>query len=164
VSLELITTVHSSVEVPASPEAVFEVLASVSASGAHFPELVSLTEGQPNCWTWEFKKLGAGRLSLQTLYACRYSNTFAEGRGRVEWEPVLGVGNGVCRGSWTVEPGAQQGGSRFTLDNHMVVTIGLPGILRMPAQAMAIRENDRLVGIYLDNLARTFRGGQGRLR
>lgn len=157
--MRIASSVERSAETRASPDAVYALLADVPASVAHFPELESLT-AEGGVWVWRLPKLGAGPISFQVHYASRYR--FDPAARAVAWDPVPGVGNTQVDGRWRIEPAAR--GTRFTLETRFVIDTPFPRPLKGAVEAIVQRENERIVGTYLQNLARTLDGGDGRAR
>lgn len=148
-------------QVPAAPQAVFDVLVDVPDSVSHFPDVESLLrEGPGNAWTWKLKKLGVGKVSLQTVYACRYEND--PGTLSIWWSPLEGIGNARASGRWTIQAAGE--GTEITLDNEFEMAFKLPKLMKKVAQGAVVRENTRLIDVYLGNLRKTFSGSDGRLR
>ena len=59
-------------EVKAPFAEVFAVLSDVPASAGHFPKVARLVDLGANTYRWEMEKVGAGQVSIQTIYASRY--------------------------------------------------------------------------------------------
>jgi hypothetical protein len=97
---------------------------------------------------------------VQMIYGVRYAPD-VEAR-QVSWTPMAGVGNAEVHGTWTVEPHGS--GSRLTLHNCFDVQIGLPRLLRRIAEPIVRHENGRMMRAYVDNVAATLAGGDGRVR
>jgi len=136
-------------------------VADVPASVAHFPGLESIEPVGPATWRWRLERLGSGRLSLQTVYSCRY--TVDAAARTVVWESVTGdPDNARVHGSWTVT--ASPGGARLRLQNTLSIALPVPALMRRPAEALLRTENERLVARYIANLKQTLSGGNGRLR
>ncbi len=157
--LELTSHFERAIDVRATPAQVYEVVANVPDSVAHFPDLESLVP-EDGAYRWTLKKAGVGRMSMQLVYACRYRTD--EGALSVSWTAVSGVGNAAVSGHWTIEPRGE--GTRLTLNNDLVLRANAPRLLRKAAEPIFVRENQRLMGIYMDNLKRTFDGGDGRVK
>lgn len=148
------------IEVAASPQAAYDLLADVPDSAAHFPQLETVAPGPEGAWTWKTKKIGIGKISVQTTYALRYSND--PEALTIAWEPVPEVGNGRSRGSWKIEESPR--GARLSFENLFEVEFrGLPSLLRRGVEPFAIKENARIIRLYMGNLARTLGGGNGRV-
>ena len=119
----------------------FKVLAEVPNSVSHFPDLVSLTP-EGGGYTWRMKKLGVGKVSLQAVYACRYSNDPQQ--LSVWWEPVEGVGNSRVSGRWTLAPAGS--GTQVTLENQFAMTFKLPKLMKKVAQGAVVRRGPGFLG------------------
>lgn len=157
--MELRAHITRVAETHASPDAVYALLADVPRSVSHFPDLESLIQ-ENGAWVWRLPRLGAGPLVFQVVYASRY---FFEPQTRsVRWEPVPGVGNTQVGGSWKIFVTPK--GSRFEMVSDYVVETPFPKLMRGPAEVIMARENERILGQYLNNLVITLNGGDGRVR
>lgn len=148
--MELKSQVFRGVSTRADADAVYALLADVPRSVAHFPEMESLTY-ENGAYVWRMKKLGAGPVSFQVVYAAVYS--FDPAVRSVRWDGVPGFGNTQVKGRWVIEP--QPVGTRFSLETSFVLEAPFPGFLRGAAEALMARENDRLIATYLQNLKAT---------
>ena len=157
--LELRSHFERTIDVRATPSEVYDVVADVPDSVAHFPDLESLVP-ERDSYRWTLKRAGVGRLSMQLVYACCYRTD--DDALTVSWTAVAGVGNAEVSGHWGIEPHGD--GTRLTLYNDLVLRANAPRLLRKAAEPVFVRENQRLMGRYMDNLKRTFDGGDGRLR
>lgn len=157
--MEIASHVRRGAETRADPDAVYRLLADVPASVAHFPEIESLTY-ENGAYVWRLPKLGAGPISFQVLYASKYR--FDPATRLVAWDPVPNVGNTQVSGKWLIEPTAR--GTRFSLDTHFALEAPFPRVLRGTVEGIVQKENERIIGTYLANLARTLDGGDGRAR
>jgi len=159
--LELRLPFSYEIEVSGTPQAAYELLADVPDSAAHFPQLETVVPGPEGAWTWKTKKIGLGKVSVQTTYALRFRNSPQD--LTIAWEPVPEVGNGRSRGSWVIKETPR--GARLCFENLFEVEFrGLPGILRRGIEPFAKKENARIVRAYMANLALTLSGGDGRVR
>ncbi len=155
---EVTVRVKRSAVVSAPPEDVHAVLANVPDSGAHFPEVTSLTESD-GVYTWVLREKGGGGMTLQITYACRYvadPDTHA-----VTWTPVSEVGNARVSGSWSIA--AEGSGTRFTLDNELTVLLNVSRLVAKVAKPLVQRGYTNQLERYVANLAATFEGGDGRV-
>ena len=157
--LELSSRIQRSIDVSAPPDQVYAVVANVPDSVAHFPELEALVP-DGDAYRWTLKKAGVGKMAMQLVYACKYLTD--DDRLAVSWSPVSHVGNAEMSGHWTIEP--RGSGTRLTLNNELILRARAPRLLRKAAEPVFVRENQRLMGTYLENLKRTFEGGDGRVR
>lgn len=149
-----------SMTVPASPDEVFALLSDVPDSVSHFPDVESLVF-ENGGYTWKLTKAGLPGFQMQIVYACRYDSD-AEAL-TVKWMPISGADNNSrISGHWTIEPSGD--GTRVAIDNELIVSVPLPKVARKVAEPFTVRENDRRMTEYLDNLATTFGGGDGRVR
>jgi hypothetical protein len=156
--MKLEASITRSVIVPASPATVLAVLADIPDSTTHFPSLLSLV-AEKGGYTWTLAPVKVKGFPVQLVYGCRYTTS----GGIVSWVPVSGVGNAEVTGTWTVVSSGS--GSRLTLDNHLVLNINLPRLLRPVAQPALKANNTAVIEGYVANLTATFSGSPGgRLR
>ena len=150
---------EKSIDVSASPETVFELLADVPDSVAHFPGVEDLTP-QDDGYRWVLEKHGPTKYAVKMEYACRYetdTTTFA-----VAWSPVEGIGNARVQGRWKIEKRGTR--TRLTISNDLSIFLKLPRMVRRLASPIVTKRNHALLEGYLRNLSTTFNGGNGRLR
>ncbi len=55
---------HKQLNLAASPQATYDLLADVPASASHFPDLKALEPGEAGVYTWRFPKVGFKGISL----------------------------------------------------------------------------------------------------
>ena len=146
-------------ELAASPEDVFSLLADVPDSVSHFPDVASLEE-EAGGYRWTMKPTSVAGIRAQTIYGCRY-HMDREGL-EIRWEPLAGVGNALVHGTWKIA--ADGPGTRLELATQFEIELDLPLLLRGPAKPFVKGELGRLLDQYLENLATTLGGGDGRLR
>lgn len=159
--MDVSATADHSFRVPATPAAALALVADVPDSVSHFPGLEGFEPAGPGAWRWTLARLGSGKLSLQTVYTCRYTHDAAA--GTVRWVAVGAPGdNARVEGAWTVVPDGT--GARLRLVNTLQVNVPVPRLLRRPAEALVARENERLITHYIANLEVTLAGGDGRVR
>lgn len=137
--------------VAAPPAQAHALLADVPRSAAHFPDVQRLLPLGDNTFRWEMQPAGVGELSLQTVYASRYSDDPQALRTR--WEPVHGVGNAEVAGYWQLSAVPQ--GTRVHLSLDARFTLPVPALLGQVASRLLARELGRQVDIYIANLRRT---------
>jgi carbon monoxide dehydrogenase subunit G len=157
--MDLNASVSRSLQTTATPDQVYALLADVPRSVAHFPDLEALVP-TGDIYEWRLKKLGAGPLIFQVVYASRYH--FDPVGKRVWWEPVPNRGNTRVEGKWIIQP--HGAGTRFTMEAKYQVDTPFPRLMRPAAEAIMEKENDRIIGAYMENLKKTMEGGNGRLR
>jgi carbon monoxide dehydrogenase subunit G len=131
---------------------VFDVLSDVRASVGHFPKVHRLVELAPDAWRWEMERISVGTLSVQTVYACRYTTDRAH--GSVVWTPIAGVGNAQVGGSWAVA--AREPGTRLAFKVHGVLDLPLPAMMTLLITPIVRSEFTGLIDTYLDNLRQRF--------
>jgi hypothetical protein len=146
-------------QLDASPDEVFDVVANVPDSVSHFADVQDL-EPHGDGFRWTLLPAGHGRMSLQLQYGCRYTTDTRN--PRVSWTPIDGVGTARVHGHWAIDP-LPGGGTRLTLHNHLTLRVDAPRLLRKPAEKVLQAENARMLRVYLANLTRTFGGGDGRV-
>jgi carbon monoxide dehydrogenase subunit G len=146
------------VDVPAPLEEVYALLADIPDSTSHFPDLEKVARHEDG-YLWTVKKSGVGRLSAQMIYACRYLSD--EAAHTVRWEPIPGTGNTTLQGSWRLEQVG--GGTRLHLHNQLTMHLDIPRLMVRAARPVVNQISARLMGQYLENLKRTFSGGDGRV-
>ncbi|NBX22085.1 MAG: hypothetical protein EBR58_12260, partial [Betaproteobacteria bacterium] len=87
-------------DVKAKASEVFAVLSDVPTSASHFPKVDQLVDLGDNTYRWEMEKIGIASITLQTVYASKYTSNKA--KGTVTWTPVKGEGNALVAGSWKI--------------------------------------------------------------
>ncbi len=157
--MELDAHFEGSIEVPAPLSEVFKLLSDVPDSAAHFPELERL-QPEGDGYSWYMKRIGRGKLSLQIIYSCRYE--VDEGSHQIRWFPIPGSGNARCSGRWRLQ--ALSKGTLLSLQNELCWSNKIPRIMRGAVERSFQEENLRLIRGYLENLKRSFNGGDGRAR
>lgn len=141
-------------EVKALAPEVFALLSDVPASASHFPKVARLVDVGAQTYRWEMEKIGTAQVNLQTIYAARYTSDSK--KGTVVWTPVKGEGNALVGGSWTLT--GKEKSTHLVLKISGVLSVPLPGLMKMVVAPMAIAENEKLVEKYIANLIRTFGG------
>ncbi|MBJ6136909.1 SRPBCC family protein [Marinobacter litoralis] len=149
VSIEL----NRELEIQASYDEVFDLLADVPESVSHFPKVEKLVDLGDNAYRWEMEKVGVDKHAIQTVYACKY---FADkDAGKITWEPVKGEGNGVVSGSWVITAkDANTTGLRF--QTSAALTVPLPSLLKLAISPVIKHEFNSLVDTYMNNLKNAF--------
>lgn len=140
--------------VKAPYETVFELLSDVPTSASHFPKLDKLVDLGEGVYRWEMDKIGAGKFSLQTIYASKYAVNPA--KGTVVWTPVAGEGNALVSGSWKVVD--KKTSTHLTLRIQGEVMTPLPSMVKMVVVPAVQAEFEKLVEQYIDNLTKKFGG------
>ena len=135
------------------------VISDVPDSVAHFPGLADFSLAG-EVYTWKLEKAGMKKVSVQAVYAVRYSPD--PEAHQISWAPVEGIGNTRVSGKWVLE--GVGGGTRLTLHNDFAIKLDLPRVLRRFAEPLVIGKNTSTIEGYLENLKTTFNGGDGRLR
>ncbi len=149
VSIEL----NRDLELPASYDEVFELLADVPRSASHFPKVDRLTDLGDNTYRWEMEKVGVDKHAIQSVYACRYEAD--KDSGRITWTPVKGEGNGVVSGSWTLSA-AGDDATTVKFQTSAQLTVPLPGLLKLAISPVIKHEFNSLVDTYMKNLTKAF--------
>jgi len=149
VSIEL----NRDLELPASFDEVFALLADVPRSASHFPKVDRLTDLGDNTYRWEMEKVGVDKHAIQSVYACRY--VADKDAGRITWTPVKGEGNGVVSGSWTLSA-AGDNTTTVKFQTSAQLTVPLPGLLKLAISPVIKHEFNSLVDTYMKNLTKAF--------
>jgi len=140
-------------EVACPYQRVFDVLSNVPESAGHFPNVDALVDLGDNCFRWEMNKIGVDRFSIQTIYACKYSDN--REKGWVKWTPVKGEGNALLKGKWTIKA-LDENRTRVSLVTGGELTVPLPGLVKMLVAPFVIAEFNKMVDKYIDNLTKAF--------
>jgi len=149
VSIEL----NRELEIPGSYDEVFDLLADVPRSAAHFPKVNKLTDLGDNTYRWEMEKVGIDKHAIQSVYASKYVSD--KDTGKITWEPVKGEGNGVVRGSWVLKAkGDTATTAKFQTSAEL--TLPLPGLLKLAISPVIKHEFNGLVDTYMANLKKAF--------
>jgi len=149
VSIEL----NRELDIPASYDEVFDLLADVPRSASHFPKVDKLTDLGGNAYRWEMEKVGVDKHAIQSVYACTYHPD--KDAGKVTWEPVKGEGNGVVSGSWVLTAkGDNVTSVRF--QTSAALTMPLPSLLKLAISPVIKHEFNSLVDTYMNNLKKAF--------
>jgi carbon monoxide dehydrogenase subunit G len=141
-------------EVKAKAADVFALLSDVPASVSHFPKVHKLTDLGEGVYRWEMDKVGTAQVNIQTIYASKYVSSKA--KGTVVWTPVKGEGNALVGGSWTITDNKTSTGLELKLSG--VVTVALPGLMKMVVAPIVESEFEKLVEQYINNLIKRFGG------
>ena len=141
-------------DVKAKASEVFEVLSDVPTSASHFPKVDKLTDLGGGAYRWEMEKIGIASISLQTVYASKYTSNKA--KGTVSWTPVKGEGNALVSGSWKITDNKKS--THIELEIQGELTLPLPGLMKMVAGPVAEAEFEKMVEQYIDNLTKRFGG------
>lgn len=149
VSIEL----NRELEISGSYDEVFDLLADVPRSAAHFPKVNKLTDLGDNTYRWEMEKVGVDKHAIQSVYASKYFSD--KDAGKITWEPVKGEGNGLVRGSWTLKAkGDNATTAKFQTSAEL--TLPLPGLLKLAISPVIKHEFNGLVDTYMNNLKKAF--------
>ncbi len=141
-------------EVKAKAADVFALLSDVPASVSHFPKVHKLTDLGEGVYRWEMDKVGTAQVNIQTIYASKYVSS--KTKGTVVWTPVKGEGNALVGGSWTIRDNKTSTGLELKLSG--VVTVALPGLMKMVVAPIVESEFEKLVEQYINNLIKRFGG------
>jgi len=149
VSIEL----NRELEIPGSYDEVFDLLADVPRSAAHFPKVNKLTDLGDNTYRWEMERVGVDKHAIQSVYASKYFSD--KDAGKITWEPVKGEGNGLVRGSWVLKAkGDNATTAKFQTSAEL--TLPLPGLLKLAISPVIKHEFNGLVDTYMNNLKKAF--------
>ena len=141
-------------DVKAKASEVFAVLSDVTTSASHFPKVDQLVDLGDNTYRWEMEKIGIASITLQTVYASKYTSNKA--KGTVNWTPVKGEGNALVAGSWKITDNKKS--TNVVLEIQGELTLPLPGLMKMVAAPVAEAEFEKMVEQYIDNLTQHFGG------
>jgi carbon monoxide dehydrogenase subunit G len=134
--------------VAAGIDTVFDLLSNVPASAAHFPKVHALTPIADNSFRWDMEKVALGIYSIQTSYACQYiSDSNAK---TVVWTPINGEGNATVSGKWELIELAT--GTHISFKTKALLTVPLPGLLKLAISPLVKLEFSGMVDTYLRNL------------
>ena len=142
-------------DVKAKASEVFAVLSDVPTSASHFPKVDQLVDLGGGAYRWEMEKIGIASITLQTVYASKYTSNKA--KGTVSWTPVKGEGNALVAGSWKITDNKKSTKHR-ELEIQGELTLPLPGLMKMVAAPVAEAEFEKMVEQYIDNLTKRFGG------
>jgi carbon monoxide dehydrogenase subunit G len=134
--------------VDANIDTVFSLLSDVPASAAHFPKVHALTPLPDNSFRWEMEKVNLGMHSAQTAYACQYvANNDTK---TIVWTPIKGEGNSVVSGEWQLKE--LESGTEILFNTQALLTLPLPGLLKLAISPLVKLEFSSMVDTYLRNL------------
>lgn len=149
VSIEL----NRELEIPGTYDEVFDLLADVPRSAAHFPKVNKLTDLGDNTYRWEMEKVGVDKHAIQSVYASKYFSD--KDAGKITWEPVKGEGNGLVRGSWVLKANGDKA-TTAKFQTSAELTLPLPGLLKLAISPVIKHEFNGLVDTYMNNLKKAF--------
>jgi len=141
-------------DVKATADEVFSVLADVPTSVSFFPRVHQLTDLGDGVYKWEMEKVGTAQVNIQTVYASKY--TSSKPKGTVTWKPVPGVGNALVGGGWKIVDNKSSTHIELKIDGE--ISVPLPGLMKVVVAPVVEGEFEKLVEKYLANLARRFGG------
>ena len=133
---------------------VFDTLSDVPKSASFFPKVDQLVDLGDGVYRWEMAKIGIAQISLQTIYASKYSSNKA--KGSVLWTPVPGEGNALVSGSWKITD--KKKSTHLVLKLQGELTLPLPGLMKKMVTPVVEAEFEKLVEQYIDNLTQHFGG------
>ncbi|MEY4100080.1 MAG: hypothetical protein RL300_1251 [Pseudomonadota bacterium] len=133
---------------------VFDTLSDVPKSASFFPKVEQLVDLGDGVYRWEMAKIGVAQLSLQTIYASRYTSNKA--KGSIVWTPVQGHGNALVSGSWSVSD--KKTSTHLELQIQGELTLPLPGLMKTMIAPVVELEFEKLVEQYIDRLSQHFGG------
>ncbi len=141
-------------DVKAKAADVFAVLSDVPTSASFFPKVKQLVDLGNDSYRWEMEKVGAGQVSLQTIYASHYKSNAK--KGSIVWTPIKDEGNAEVSGSWDIKDNKTS--TNIVLTLKVIVHLPLPAMMKMLAAPIIESENEKLVEKYIDNLVEHFGG------
>ncbi len=140
-------------EVKCPFDRVFDILSDVPTSASHFPTVNALVDLGNNCYRWELAKIGIDRFSVQTVYACKYTDD--REKGWVKWVPIKGEGNGILKGKWSIKALDEQN-TRIHLATSGELGVPLPSLVKMLVAPLVVSAFQKMVDRYIENLRSTF--------
>lgn len=149
VSIEL----NRNLDIPASYDEVFDLLADVPKSASHFPKVDKLVDLGDNAYRWEMEKVGVDKHAIQSVYACTYHTD--KDAGTISWTPVKGEGNGVVSGSWVITR-KDDNVTTLKFQTSAELTVPLPSLLKLAISPVIKHEFNSLVDTYMNNLKKAF--------
>jgi len=148
--------VNKSFRVDTTVGAAFDLLADVPKSVSHFPKVDRLADLGKNCYRWEMERIGLDRYFIQTVYACRYTSSKRD--GKVQWEPIAGIGNADVAGRWILKR-ISENSVQVKLTTTARITVALPSLLRLLLAGLIENEFKSLIEQYISNLRATLEAG-----
>ena len=145
---------HHEFTVKAQAKAVFDLLADVPESAKHFPNVGKLTELGKNAYRWELGKAGTEKFNLQTVYACTYLAD--RKKGTITWSPIVGEGNGLISGHWSVTDNKKS--TTIVFEMHGELTLPVSSLAKMIVAPLVASENEKTNLQYFKNLTKHFGG------
>jgi carbon monoxide dehydrogenase subunit G len=135
---------------------VFDLLSDTSASAGFYPKVDKLIDLGEGAYRWEMEKLTLGPATLQTIYACKYVSDKAA--GKIGWTPVQGENdtNTSVTGSWKIIDNKTSTNLVLTIDG--VLTLPLPGLMKLIVAPVAEKEFRQLTQKYIDNISQHLGG------
>jgi ribosome-associated toxin RatA of RatAB toxin-antitoxin module len=153
VAITVSIKLNRELELPASYDEAFDLLADVPESVSHFPKVRQLVDLGDNAYRWEMEKVGVDKYAIQTVYACKYYPDREQ--GKITWEPVKGEGNGVVSGYWTLQAKGDKA-TAVKFHTSAELTLPLPGMLKLAISPVIKHEFNSLVDTYMANLKKAF--------
>lgn len=138
-------------DVDSKVASVFDLLADVPRSAAHFPDVEALVAMGDNRFRWEMKPISVLNFNHQVVYACDYVND-DDGLG-LEWTPVAEAGNSLIAGRWRFEALAG-GGTRVNFETSGKLDVPAPKVFQKAARPFVEKQFCSLIDKYHANLKR----------
>ncbi len=140
--------------VNASAAQAFELLSDLPTCAKQYPKVERLVDLGGGAYRWEMDKIGVGSANIQTIYASKYVSDKA--KGTVVWTPVKGEGNADVSGSWKITAGKKS--TALALEVKGVLTVPLPGLMKMMVVPVVKLAFEKMTDEYVDNLAKLLGG------
>ena len=153
-SINISIEIQREFAIEADFDSVFDLLADVPASVAHFPKVHDLVDLGDNAYRWEMEKVGVDRYSIQVVYASKYVPN--KEKGIIDWTPVKGEGNSLVSGRWEISPDGDNR-TKLAFRTEGELTLPLPKIMKMAVSPVVKHEFNGLVDTYIENLQNAFR-------
>jgi ribosome-associated toxin RatA of RatAB toxin-antitoxin module len=131
----------------------FDLLADVPDSASHYPKVDQLIDKGDGAYRWEMEKIGAGKISLQTVYTSRYVSD--EAAGTIVWDPVDDEGtSSFVSGNWKIESTGDNS-CKVTLDTTCTAHFPFPKIMKGACEKLLKSEVKKMTEKYLENIRKT---------
>ncbi len=153
-SINISIEIQREFAIEADFDTVFDLLADVPASVAHFPKVHQLVDLGDNVYRWEMEKVGVDKYSIQVVYASRYVSD--KEKGVIDWTPVKGEGNGLVSGRWDIKSDGDKR-TRLAFRTEGELDLPLPKIMKMAVSPVVKHEFNGLVDTYIRNLQNALR-------
>jgi len=132
-------------------QAVYDILADVPRSVAHFPNVQNLVYLGDDTYRWVMEKMGTKDRYFQVQYTARYSRNDVE--KWIRWTPIA-EGNGSFSGCW--ELCSEEGKTRVHFENEGHLQLPLPRLTKRLVKPFVLNKFQELFDVYIANIQQTF--------